>query len=319
MALFALTGCGGGSDGSDSATAAASVPAAKIPVTAHATGTSIGFHGVAWDGNVFVTVGDVGYATSPDGATWTTFPGNPLFTPCSTSDPCGHPPLYDIVWTGTQFVTVEARGLIASTNGWGGWQNRTPQPGTTANLFAIAKAGTLLVAVGGNPLLGGATAVSSDGATTWTVYSTGDSDVLRSVAWSGTRFVASGDNRLFVSTDGASWTVKFPDGGGKSVVWSGTKFVVVGSNASGGQVLTSADGISWTAHSVPTTSRLQSVAWSGTEFLAVGENGAMLSSPDGVTWTSQGSATAETLLHVAWFPTIKFVMTGTNGTIITSP
>src|SRR3954464_14426070 len=62
MALFALTGCGGGSDGSDSATAAASVPAAKIPVTAHATGTSIGFHGVAWDGNVFVTVGDVGYA-----------------------------------------------------------------------------------------------------------------------------------------------------------------------------------------------------------------------------------------------------------------
>jgi hypothetical protein len=45
----------------------------------------------------------------------------------------------------------------------------------------------------------------------------------------------------------------------------------------------------------------------------------MLSSPDGVTWTSQGSATAQALSHIAWFPTIKFVMTGTNGTIITSP
>ena len=203
MGILALTGCGGGSDGSDGAAGAAASPAAKIPVTSHASGTSIGFHGVAWDGNQFVTVGDDGYATSPDGATWTTFPGTPLFTPCSGGVPCGHPPLYDIVWTGTQFVAVGGRGLIASGNGWG-WMNRTPVPGTTANLFAIAKAGTLLVAVGGNPLLGGASAVSSDGAATWTVYTTGDTDILRSVAWSGTRFVASGDNRLFASPDGAS-------------------------------------------------------------------------------------------------------------------
>src|SRR3954466_13185744 len=63
-ALFVLTGCGGGSAG-DGATAAASASdAPKIPVTSHSSGTSIDFHGAAWDGNVCVTVGDVGGAAS---------------------------------------------------------------------------------------------------------------------------------------------------------------------------------------------------------------------------------------------------------------
>jgi len=315
VAVLALIACGGGGDGTDGATAVAIPPATGIPVTPRTSGTTLGLHGIAWDGTQFVVVADSGgLVTSPDGATWTSLFNNPN-APCFLT--CGRA-LNDVVWTGTQFVAVGGRGSIVTSPSGSGWQSRAIG-GTTADLFAIVKAGSLLVAVGGNPLIGGTSLVSADGGATWTAYSTGDTDILRGVAWSGTRFVASGDNRLFTSTDGARWTAKFLDGGGNSVVWSGTKFVVVGSNGLGGPVLTSSDGISWAAHSIPSTNLLYGVAWSGTEFLAVGQNGAMLSSPDGTTWTSQGSATAQSLSHVAWFPTTKFVMTGANGTVITSP
>ena len=77
-----------------------------------------------------------------------------------------------------------------------------------------------------------------------------------------------------------------------SVVWSGSQFVAVGSS---GTILTSPDGHTWTTQTSGTSNSLYGVAWSSSgsqsEFVAVGNDGTILASPDGHTWTTQRAGT----------------------------
>src|SRR5258708_38277307 len=126
---------------------------------------------------------------------------------------------------------------------------------------------------------------------------TGTTNALNGVAWSGTQFVAVGSGgTILTSPDGTTWTSRTLDTSTflgaflqgtflQGVTWSGTQFVAVGS---GGTVLTSPDGITWTSHfSQGATNILYGVAWSGTQFVAVGSVGTIRTSPYGITWTSQ--------------------------------
>ncbi len=100
--------------------------------------------------------------------------------------------------------------------------------------------------------------------------------------------VLSGVFEIKVDDSGTQWTQRtsgvtdFLNG----IVWSGGQFVVVGNN---GVVLTSPDGINWTQKSSGNSSALYSVVWSGTQYVIVGENGTILTSPDGQTWTPRVS------------------------------
>jgi len=150
----------------------------------------------------------------------------------------------------------------------------------------------------------------------------GTTNSLWGVAWSGTQFVAVGDNGIILtSTDGITWTSRTSGttqhlfGG---VAWSGTQFVAVGIS---GIILTSPDGIVWTTRTSGTGLPLDGVNWSGTQFVAVGGGGAdgiILTSPDGITWTRQASGTTNRLFGVVWSGT-QSVIVGANGTILTFP
>ena len=114
----------------------------------------------------------------------------------------------------------------------------------------------------------------------------------------------------------------------KSVAWSPSlgRFVSVG-NTAAGNVMYSADGISWTAAagtpSDPTGSTWMSVCWSPEKalFVAVANAGtsrAMYSS-NGINWTLHASADDSAAWRsVAWSPTVggtgKFVAVGSLGT-----
>ena len=67
-------------------------------------------------------------------------------------------------------------------------------------------------------------------------------------------------------------------------------FVAVGD---GGNVLTSADGLTWTPHtSTSTTQNFNAVTLANGIFIAVGDTGVIRTSPDGVTWLSPTSNTS---------------------------
>ena len=163
-----------------------------------------------------------------------------------------------------------------------------------------------------------------------TSRTSGTTNTLNGVAWSGTQFVAVGSGgTILTSPDGTTWTSRTLDTSTflgaflqgtflQGVTWSGTQFVAVGS---GGTVLTSPDGITWTSHfSQGATNILYGVAWSGTQFVAVGSVGTIRTSPDGITWTSQTSGTGYDLKGVTWSGT-QFVVVGSfasSGIILTS-
>jgi hypothetical protein len=150
-----------------------------------------------------------------------------------------------------------------------------------------------------------------------TSRTSGTSNGLKGVTWSGTQFVAVGTvGAILTSPDGMTWTSRTSGTMHdlQDVVWSGTQFVAVGVS---GAILTSRDGITWTLRNSGITYDLHGIAWSGAKFVAVGGYGTILTSSDGITWTSQ-FLNLYFMRAVAWSGT-QFVAVGRDGVVLTSP
>jgi hypothetical protein len=114
-----------------------------------------------------------------------------------------------------------------------------------------------------------------------------------------------------------SWQAVTNNAGGQhlfGIVWGGGKFVAVGT---GGTIVTSPDGLSWTRQSSSTNEFLVRVAHGGGRYVAVGHNGTVVTSNDGVSWSPRSVPTSQNLVDVAWVNN-RFIATGTNGVILES-
>jgi hypothetical protein len=100
-----------------------------------------------------------------------------------------------------------------------------------------------------------------------------------------------------------------------AVIWTGSLFVVGGLN---GTILTSPDGITWTARVSLTTNEIKGLAFPGSRLVGVINTGEVVTSTDGITWAIQPSATSSRLIGVTWMGSM-FVAVGDLGTIVTSP
>ena len=290
-------------------------------------------YGVAWNGTLWVAVGQgtaaggastTTIATSPDGITW---------TPVNNSNYLFYPG-YGVDWNGTLWVAVG--GVGEGTNTIATSPDGITWTGLGTSIFSqygrgVAWNGTLpkiknqqpIVAVGQGT---NSIATSYDGIT-WTGLGTSIFSWRgRGVAWNGTWWVAvgSGTNSIATSPDGITWTGRgtsiFTDGNG--VAWNGTLWVAVGYGIN--TIATSPDGITWTGLGktiFSTTGR--GVAWNGTLWVAVGYGtNTIATSPDGITWTpvnNSNSIFSSYGFGVAWNGTLWVAVgTGTN-TIATSP
>ncbi len=127
---------------------------------------------------------------------------------------------------------------------------------------------------------------------------------------------------ILTSSTGSTWTSQTSGTTNflASIVWSGSQFVVVGES---GTILTSPTGSTWTNRSSGTANFLNDIAWSGNQFVVVGNAGTILTSPDGITWTSQTSGLTHALIGVNWSDN-QLVAVGFDGsnydssTILTS-
>ena len=126
-----------------------------------------------------------------------------------------------------------------------------------------------------------------------------------------------------VRADGTTWTARnAPEANfWQSVAFGNGTFVAVSVDGTN-RVMTSSDGITWTARSVPASS-WTSVTYGNGVFVAVAGFGTdrIMTSPDGITWTPRGSSTDSweaitygnnTFVAVASMGTNR-VMTSTDG------
>lgn len=200
-------------------------------------------------------------------------------------------------------------------------------PGTSLWQKRVRWSGSLFVTVG-------ASIFTSPDAVTWTERASGLTAMLNDLTWTGSQFVAVGANgQVLTSPTGTAWTQQpIPVAGSAAlngVAASSTRLVAVGtqsdpvSGAPVALIMSSPDGVTWTAAPGTIPAALNAVVWSGSQFVAVGSTLGLpnaeaiaLTSPDGITWTSRPiNATGLNVLHdIAWNGS-RFVAVGYAGAV----
>ena len=157
---------------------------------------------VVWNGSQFVKTTDYGILTW-DGVTMYSGTKDPWWKWSLFDSSFPYPNLSDILWTGSQFVSVGYNGRIYTSQDateTSTWVERVS--GTTSNLEAVIEGAGRFVAVG----VAGTILTSDDGGVTWNTQISDVSDTIYDVTWTGSRFVAVGSSGLILtSTDGTNW------------------------------------------------------------------------------------------------------------------
>ena len=273
---------------------------------------------------------DVVASVPPD--TWVKLPATPPAT------------LYGVTWDGQRYVAVGGGGTVMTAADLNGWSVQTSGVGQT--LRSVAGSPTRLVAVGDNSG-GEAVVISSTDGSTWSVaYRAGacqdgsctTPSQLSKVIWTGTQFIAVGQERIvsagklyglvLTSPDGTTWTQRAPkaielgesefvnERDMTSVAWSGRHFVAVGLGTGlDPAVWVSTDAETWMAGSVPPAPAVALVPWSDVtwgngRFVAVGPvpdfygHTPVFTSTDGISWQASPSR--------AVLPPMRAVTAGAN-------
>jgi hypothetical protein len=116
---------------------------------------------------------------------------------------------------------------------------------------------------------------------------------------------------ILTSGDGLNWTAQ------QSNVTTSIRGAAFGNGlwvavTSGGKIITSPDAIRWTERASGVTTDLTAVAFNNGVFAACGASGIIVRSPDGITWTRATSGTTNALNHVGVFQG-TFVIAGDGG------
>lgn len=101
------------------------------------------------------------------------------------------------------------------------------------------------------------------------------------------------------------------------ILYVNSTYITVGSS---GTILTSTDGVSWTARTSGVSTALNSIAFGNGMYVIAGSSNVILTSTNLSTWTTRASGHSVTTisLSVVEYLNGNFVMTGSAGTILTS-
>lgn len=213
-----------------------------------------------------------------------------------------------ICFGATNFVSVGYLSSLAGTSSEATWQIGS----LGEEYFGVTFGQDVFVAVGRQ----GRVSTSQDGRA-WQHASVGPGWVLKSVAYSGSRFVTVGPSLLF-SDDAKTWSR--PQRGIfdplRSIAVNGDLLVAVGGTPGNhAQIMRSTDGVHWTRLSLESDGALYGIV-AGPPWVAVGEHGLVASSVDGRVWQTQ--TVGEMLLHSVHEQDGLVVAVGEQGTIFSS-
>jgi hypothetical protein len=149
----------------------------------------------------------------------------------------------------------------------------------------------------------------------WTLRPTPTSQLLTSVAFGATNFVAVGYGAtILTSPDGAAWTSRTSANALNlyGVTYGKGLWVAVGAT-----IISSSDGMNWSQRTTATGLSLEIVVLVNGQFIAVGDQGQMYVSSDGINWSARNSGTTASLYGLT-YANGTYVVTGAGGLILTS-
>ena len=125
----------------------------------------------------------------------------------------------------------------------------------------------------------------------WEILNEGESfrNDLKQVEWTGSGFVAVGENAILTSGDGLNWELAALDEIESDTyveISSGPGSLVIGRNTA----VFSADLVVWQQSTLPAGVSFLSAAGNDSQFLALGDDGSFYRSTDGLSWSVSGDA-----------------------------
>jgi hypothetical protein len=260
----------------------------------------------------FVTVSNA-VLTSTDGANWTLVSGTPSRT------------WEGVTYGNGQFLAISsAQKMLSSPDGLVWTEYDYVAPNSTFDFpNRIGFGGGMFVMVTASA--NGHKIWSSPDGVNWTQRMNTGIGQWHSIAYGGGRFVAVSLNRNVVATslDGINWTTSTPSSDrtwlsvtyGKPQSSNGLFVAVAGASnqtpGREGRVMTSPDGITWTARNAASDERWETVGYGNGMFVALGLSSEVMTSPDGINWTARPGKTG-------WWTSIaygagQFVAVGQMG------
>lgn len=228
-----------------------------------------------------------------------------------------------VVWNGTEYVAVTARGTIMRSADGEDWTETHSRVSTWFERLAYS--GSMYVTFGG---LGVPRDIysSSDG-DSWTRTQTFDDVVLRDVIWGSGNFIVCGlKGAIYLSADGETWDRHFVGDSVslKSVCYDGSRYLAAASDI----VYTSDNGINWTKPTVDPTDPepvISRMTWTGTQYVTVGNDpdsvgqlvGHVYTSTDAVHWSPHELGRQDYLYDIAWTGS-RYIICGRSGALLTS-
>lgn len=302
------------------------------------SGTVNDLTGVTYALGNYIVVGSRGtIMISPQGSVWQTISINNIVNLTSVHL------LNGILW-----ATAASGNLWASTDAIN-WSEVVT--GNTQILYSITYGAGLYVAVGAS----GALITSSNGST-WTASNAISGLDLYVVSYQNSQFIATGQNtRTWYSTDGLVWNTSLVDGfvgtfsDNSNNFWltswgdiytGGLPGSVTRVGSAGDDVFNNFghDTVNGIAIAVTQTGRiyystdgihfsqaatgypaLRGVFRDTQRWIVTGDNGTILTSTNGYTWTAQTSGTSVALNSATIHAGSTYVVVGASGTILTSP
>ena len=258
------------------------------------SGITTALNDVAYGGEMYVAVGQAGKILhSEDGVEWS------ASSSPSTRD------LYAVRWHGTRFIAVGGDysvGAETLESDDGITWTRPDLPAPKHMLVDLAGDGVTLVAIGNYQ----ADAMNF-GAFNWQdgvgwvqrVDGSPTGDRYSALGHGAPNFAMIGPIKSAYSGDGLTWnyTPLFNLAADpRGLTYGPGGWIAVGG---GGQILASADAITWLARASPFMTNLNDVASDGQRHVAVGVGGNIAYSPDGLTWTAVAPPLTSELRGVA--------------------
>jgi hypothetical protein len=244
--------------------------------------------------------------------------------------------LFDVVWTGNQFVAVGDRANVVTSGTGVDWEIEDVPASLTNSIFlGIGGTTNLLVAAGNQGSLmispnmevdlvltnSSGTVITQNVSTIGVVWHAVDPqpttrDLQGITFHDGHYYVVGEDGMILRGADGTNWTQRIVPTTG---FLSGIAGFAGGLVASGddGALVYSADGDDWEAVESGTTNWLYRVRSVHEQLLAVGQNGVMLASVDGLDWSPRNTGTDRWLYDVTTIDD-QILVVGAGGTVLRS-
>lgn len=192
----------------------------------------------------------------------------------------------DVIWTGSRFVAAGDNGRVFISSSGVSWTSTRTLPELVTELRDVETNGTNFAAVGRQAAMwsqDGLTwsAASFDNPPSFLVLlrvaSDGDSYVAVGSGISG--------GEIWRSDDGVAWQQANFDSGAvlEDVIWTGTEFIAVGDD---GRLTASATGETWTERDSSTAIDFIAITGDSSQMVALGRDGLIATSQDGVLWQS---------------------------------